>query len=45
MNWLEMGMYLLIAVALGCILALLAAIAPAMRAAKMAPAMALATEI
>jgi predicted lysophospholipase L1 biosynthesis ABC-type transport system permease subunit len=45
MNWGEMLGYLGLAIALGCILALIAAIAPAMRASKMAPAMALATEI
>lgn len=45
MNWGSMMMYLGLAVLLGCILALLAAIAPAMRAARMPPAAALATEI
>ncbi|MEI6501794.1 MAG: FtsX-like permease family protein [Armatimonadota bacterium] len=45
MNWGQMLGYLGIAIVLGCILALFAAIAPAMRAAKMEPAMALATEI
>ena len=45
MNWGQMLMYLLIAVLLGCVLALCAAIAPAMRASKMPPAAALATEV
>ena len=45
MNWGQMAGYMAIAVVLGCSLALIAAIAPAMRASKMAPAMALATEV
>jgi len=45
MNWGQMLGYLGLAIVLGCGLALVAAIAPAMRAAKMEPAMALATEI
>ena len=45
MNWPQMLGYLGLAIVLGCVLALIAAIAPAMRAAKMEPAMALATEI
>lgn len=45
MDWGAMMGYLGLALALGCILALLAAIAPAMRAARMPPAAALATEI
>lgn len=45
MNWTHMMGYLGLAIVLGCILALIAAIAPAMRASKMEPAMALATEI
>lgn len=45
MDWGAMLGYLGLAIALGCILALLAAIAPAMRAARMPPAAALATEI
>jgi putative ABC transport system permease protein len=45
MDWGAMVGYLLLAMGLGCILALLAAIAPAMRASKMPPAAALATEI
>jgi putative ABC transport system permease protein len=45
MDWGAMMGYLGLAVFLGCILALLAAIAPAVRAARMPPAAALATEI
>jgi putative ABC transport system permease protein len=45
MNWAHEGMYLLIAVCLGCILAFLAAVAPAVRAARMPAAVALATEV
>jgi predicted lysophospholipase L1 biosynthesis ABC-type transport system permease subunit len=45
MNWGHMLAYIGLAVLLGCGLALIAAIAPAMRASKMEPAMALATEI
>jgi predicted lysophospholipase L1 biosynthesis ABC-type transport system permease subunit len=45
MNWAHMLAYIGVAVVLGCGLALVAAIAPAMRASKMEPAMALATEI
>ncbi|MGE5531145.1 MAG: ABC transporter permease [Bacteroidota bacterium] len=45
MNWGHMMAYIGLAILLGCGLALIAAIAPAMRASKMEPAMALATEI
>jgi len=45
MNWGQMLGYLGLSLLLGCVLALLAAIAPAMRAARMPPAAALATEI
>ncbi|MBU0610591.1 MAG: FtsX-like permease family protein [Armatimonadetes bacterium] len=45
MDWGAMLGYLAVAILLGCVLALLAAIAPAMRAARMPPAAALATEI
>ena len=45
MDWPTMVGYLAIALVLGCVLALLAGIAPAMRAARMLPAVALATEI
>ncbi len=45
MDWAAMLGYLGLALVLGCVLALLAAIAPAMRAARMPPAAALATEI
>lgn len=45
MAWGQMAGYLALAVGLGCILALCAAIAPAMRAAKMPAAAALATEV
>jgi ABC-type lipoprotein release transport system permease subunit len=45
MNWGQMTMYLVVSLLLGCFLALVAAIAPAMRASKMPPAAALATEI
>lgn len=45
MNWLEMGGYFLLSLALGCVLAFVAAVAPAIRAAQMPPAAALATEI
>jgi ABC-type lipoprotein release transport system permease subunit len=45
MNWLDMGVYGLIAVGLGCVLAFVAAVAPAVRAAQMPPAAALATEV
>lgn len=45
MNWGQMLGYMGLAIVLGCGLALIAAIAPAMRASKMEPAMALATEI
>jgi ABC-type antimicrobial peptide transport system permease subunit len=45
MDWPTMVGYLGIALVLGCVLALLAGIAPAMRAARMLPAVALATEI
>lgn len=45
MNWLHMGEYFLLAIGLGCILAFVAAVAPAVRAAQMPPAAALATEI
>ena len=45
MAWPQMFGYIGLAVGLGCILALLAAVAPAIRAARMPPAAALATEI
>ncbi len=45
MNWGEMLMYMGIAIVLGALLSLVAAIGPAMRASKMPPAAALATEI
>jgi ABC-type antimicrobial peptide transport system permease subunit len=45
MDWGAMLGYLGIALLLGCVLALLAGIAPAIRAARMLPAVALATEI
>lgn len=45
MSWGHMLAYLAIAIGLGCLLALMAAIAPAKRASMMAPAMALATEV
>lgn len=45
MNWMHMGMYLVVSITLGCVLAFIAAIAPAVRAAQMPPAAALATEV
>lgn len=45
MNWAHMGLYFLVAIGLGCILAFVAAVAPAVRAAQMPPAAALATEV
>ncbi len=45
MNWVHMGLYFLVAIVLGCILAFIAAVAPAVRAAQMPPAAALATEV
>lgn len=45
MNWLHMGAYLLISLVLGCFLSFVAAVAPAMQAARMPPAAALATEV
>jgi len=45
MDWPTMVGYLGIALVLGCVLALLAGIAPAIRAARMLPAVALATEV
>jgi len=45
MNWGEMLMYILIALGIGVVLSLVAAVPPAMRAARMPPAAALATEI
>lgn len=45
MNWLHMGLYFLISLLLGCILSFIAAVAPAMQAARMPPAAALATEV
>ncbi|MEN6546754.1 MAG: FtsX-like permease family protein [Armatimonadia bacterium] len=45
MNWGHMAMYLVASVLLGCILAFFAAVAPAMRAARMPAAAALATEV
>lgn len=45
MNWTQEGMYLVIAIVLGVVLAFFAAVAPAMRAARMPAAAALATEV
>jgi putative ABC transport system permease protein len=45
MNWLDMGRYMLFALLIGTVVSLLAAIPPAVRAAKMPPAAALSTEI
>lgn len=45
MNWGEMLMYIVIALGIGVVLSLVAAVPPAMRAARMPPAAALATEI
>lgn len=45
MNWAQEGMYLVIAVVLGVVLAFFAAVAPAVRAARMPAAAALATEV
>ncbi len=45
MNWSEMLRYLLIGIGLGTLLSLFAAVPPAMRAAKLPPAAALATEV
>jgi putative ABC transport system permease protein len=45
MNWGTMGMYFLMALGIGTLVSLLAAIPPAMRAAKMPPAAALQTDI
>jgi putative ABC transport system permease protein len=45
MNWATMGMYFLMGAGIGTLVSLLAAIPPAMRAAKMPPAAALQTEI
>ncbi|NPV47986.1 MAG: FtsX-like permease family protein [Armatimonadetes bacterium] len=45
MNWLHMGEYFVLAIGLGCVLAFVAAVAPAVRAAQMPPAAALATEV
>jgi hypothetical protein len=45
MNWAQEGMYLVIAIVLGVVLAFFAAVAPAVRAARMPAAAALATEV
>ncbi|MGD9498506.1 MAG: ABC transporter permease [Armatimonadota bacterium] len=45
MDWGEMGIYLLAALVIGTLLSLIAAVPPAVRAARMPPAAALATEI
>ena len=45
MDWLAMCGYLGLAMAIGCILAFIAAVAPAMKAAQMPAAVALATEV
>ncbi len=45
MDWGEMLMYIIIALVIGMVLSLVAAVPPAMRAARMPPAAALATEV